>query len=87
MIKIAFLALTLIFFGSCYLGYLLAETYPESVGKEIESLRDFLRSFSYEMSPFEIFLLIFLNNSIKSFVAMLLGVFFGIVPVLFVFLN
>jgi len=87
VIKIAFLALTLIFFGSCYLGYLLAETYPESVGKEIESLRDLLRSFSYEMSPFEIFLLIFLNNSIKSFVAMLLGVFFGIVPVLFVFLN
>lgn len=88
MIKIAFLVLTLIFLGSCYLGYLLAEIYPDAVGREIESVREFFRSISSErLSPPEIFVLIFLNNSIKSFLAMLLGVFFGVIPVLFVFLN
>lgn len=88
MIKVVFFALTLIFFASCYLGYILVEIYPEAVKKEIESIKEFFRSLSSEkLSPLEIFLLIFLNNSIKSFVAMLLGVFFGIVPILFVFLN
>ncbi|MFN3384513.1 MAG: stage II sporulation protein M [Archaeoglobaceae archaeon] len=88
MIKIVFVALTLIFLGSCYLGYLLAETYPSVVEKEIETIREFFRSLSSEkISPLEIFALIFLNNSIKSFIAMLLGVFFGVIPILFIFLN
>lgn len=88
MIKKAFLALTLIFLGSCYLGYVLAEIYPDAVEKELESIREFFRSLSSEgLSPLEIFLLIFLNNSIKSFIAMLLGVLFGVVPILFIFLN
>lgn len=88
MIKLAFLMLTFIFFGSCYLGYFLAETYPEVVEKEIETLKEFLRGFSSgKLSPVEIFLLIFLNNSIKSFMAMLLGVFFGVIPVIFILLN
>lgn len=88
MIRIVFVALTLIFLGSCYLGYLLAEAYPSAVEKEIETIREFFRGFSSEkISPFEIFLLIFLNNSIKSFLAMLLGIFFGVIPILFIFLN
>ncbi|MCS7119423.1 MAG: stage II sporulation protein M [Archaeoglobaceae archaeon] len=88
MIRIVFVLLLILFFGSCYLGYFLAETFPEAAKREIENLRDLLSSFTDDkLSLLEIFLLIFLNNTIKSFFAMLLGIFFGIVPIIFIFLN
>jgi stage II sporulation protein M len=87
-LKLIFALLSILFLGSCYLGYFLAEAYPDLAKKEMEDLREFFRTFvSRDISPLEIFLIIFLNNSIKSFFAMILGVFFGIVPVLFIFLN
>lgn len=87
-VRTAFAALTLLFLGSCCLGYLLAETFPEVAKKEIETIRDLLQGISTKnLPPLVIFLIILINNSVKSFFAMILGIFFGIVPVLFLFLN
>ena len=40
-----------------------------------------------EESPIMIMLFIFANNTLNSFVAMLLGIFFGIWPVIFILVN
>jgi stage II sporulation protein M len=40
-----------------------------------------------KLSPFELTFFIFLNNSIKSFAAIILGLAFGIVPIIFLVLN
>ncbi|MCS7144094.1 MAG: stage II sporulation protein M [Archaeoglobaceae archaeon] len=83
-----FVALSALFLLSCYFGYLLADLYPEFARREIEILKEFLKSItSEEISPVAIFIIIILNNSIKSFVAMVLGVLLGIVPILFVITN
>ncbi|MEM4702477.1 MAG: stage II sporulation protein M, partial [Archaeoglobaceae archaeon] len=88
MLKLIYSLLTFLFLISCYLGYYLAETYPEVTKREMKNLEEFFRSFAQaKLSFIEIFALIFINNSVKSFFAMLLGIFFGIVPVLFLFLN
>lgn len=83
-----FVALSALFLFSCYFGYLLAEIYPDFARRELEILKEFLRSFTArDISPIAIFILILLNNSIKSFVAMILGIFLGVAPILFVMIN
>ncbi|MEM1578614.1 MAG: stage II sporulation protein M [Archaeoglobaceae archaeon] len=87
-VRIAFAALALLFVGSCYFGYFLAEAFPEVAKKEIENIRDLLQNVSpRNLPPLLIFLIILINNSVKSFFAMILGIFFGIVPILFLFFN
>ncbi len=44
-------------------------------------------SFIEQMGPWSIFLLIALNNSIKALFIMLLGILWGIIPILFIILN
>jgi len=81
-----FIVLTIIFALSSLAGYHTARNNP----KEAEQ---FLHQFSSELGfikflpPIVIFLVIFLNNSIKALIAMILGIFFGLVPVFFVFIN
>lgn len=83
-----FVALSALFLLSCYFGYLLAEIYPEYARLEIEIIKEFLKNFSTrDIPPIAIFIIIVLNNSIKSFVAMVLGVLLGVAPILFVMIN
>lgn len=86
MLKPIFALLSILFLGSCYLGYYFAELYPEKAREELELLEEFFEPL-VSASPIEIFFLIFLNNTIKSFSAMVLGAFLGIVPIVFIFLN
>jgi len=81
-----FKALLLLFFIAGTLGFLLGQASPETAG---EAVAEFVEEFGFldELSPLEIFGLIFLNNTLKSFTALLLGIFFGIFPVLFVLIN
>lgn len=78
--------MTIIFLTSLYLGYLWAESNPTLAKDVVKELFEGL-SFVKDLPSFLIFLLIFFNNSVKSLLSMLLGVFFGIVPVLFVLFN
>lgn len=83
-----FVALSVLFLLSCYFGYLLADIYPEYARREIEIMKEFLKNFSSrDIHPFTIFSIIVLNNSIKSFVAMVLGILLGVAPILFVMIN
>ncbi|MEM2727400.1 MAG: stage II sporulation protein M [Archaeoglobaceae archaeon] len=83
-----FIALSALFLLSCYFGYLLAGVYPDYARREIDIMKEFLKRFTGEyIPPVAIFIIILLNNSIKSFVAMVLGVLLGVAPILFVMIN
>ncbi|MDK2795597.1 MAG: stage sporulation protein [Archaeoglobaceae archaeon] len=86
-LKWIFAMLSAVFLLSVYFGYFLAEMFPDVAQEQIKSLEEFLKDLTLESSPFSIFALILINNSIKSFIAMILGIFFGIVPLFFLFAN
>lgn len=75
-----------LFFLAIAAGYITGYYYPEIVN---ELTAQFEESFGWiaEESPLVIMLFIFANNTINSFIAMLVGIFFGIWPVLFVMIN
>ncbi|MBP2029180.1 stage II sporulation protein M [Methanohalophilus levihalophilus] len=85
-IKPLIILATLVFFISAVLGYLFTSMNPDSAGfslQELESLVELIEG----LSPLQIMLFIFLNNSIKSLFAILLGVFLGIIPFIFLAYN
>ncbi len=85
-ITIYFIVLTTLFGLSALAGYQTAKNNPEEA-------KQFLNQFSSELGfikflpPIVIFLVIFFNNSIKALIAMIFGIFFGLVPIFFVFIN
>lgn len=74
-----------IFILSSIFGYLSLFYYPEYSQLLEGALKEF-EGFT-ELSQFQLFLFIFLNNSVKIFFTIVLGIFLAIVPVLMVFLN
>ncbi len=75
-----------VFFLSAYLGYYSAKTNFVFAGEQMKALaKEF--SFVKTLSPLAIFLLIFINNSAKALISTTLGLFAGIFPVCFVFIN
>ena len=81
-----FAVISVIFIISLYFGYLWAEENPNNAKNVVEELFENL-SFIKNLPKFIIFILIFLNNSVKSLLSMLFGVAFGIVPILFILFN
>ncbi len=81
-----FSLLTALFFVSALSGYVSAMINPENAENVVGQ---FFTQFEFvkELDPVKLLTLIFLNNSLKSLLAMLTGFFFGIFPVLFIFLN
>ena len=81
-----FTLLTTLFLVSAISGYISAMVNPENAENTVAQ---FFTQFEFvkELDPFKLLALIFLNNSLKSMIAMLTGFFFGIFPVLFIFLN
>ncbi len=77
------LAVTVIFFLSLIIGLGFSIKNP---GLSESYLQMFEQSFGWitTLNPFLIMLLIFLNNALKSLMALLLGILFGIIPLLFV---
>lgn len=75
-----------IFIFSVILGYFSAVFFP---AESLRKVRDVQESFSFakDFNLFFIFLFIFINNIVKAFFAVLLGIFFGIVPLVFMFVN
>lgn len=77
---------SVLFFFSISLGWRMAIQNTEEVERILgQTLSQFsqLRG----LNAFMIFLFIFLNNAIKGFFVIVLGFLFGIVPLMFVFLN
>ncbi|MDI9646478.1 MAG: stage II sporulation protein M [Archaeoglobales archaeon] len=74
--------LFIVFFVSAYEGYVSGEV------KIIEELGRFFGEFEKILDdPFKFAVFIFLNNAVKSLIAMLSGFFFGIFPILFIAVN
>ncbi|MCZ7392823.1 MAG: stage II sporulation protein M [Candidatus Methanoperedens sp.] len=72
-----------IFILSLIIGVLVSVKNPELSKNYLNMFRD---SFGWikTLNPIEIVLLIFLNNAFKSFLALVLGVGLGVIPLLFV---
>jgi stage II sporulation protein M len=71
---------------SAALGYYTAATQTQEVMAIFEELVADLDPL-ITLGPVTLFLLIFFNNTIKTFLMMVSGVFFGIAPAVFVFSN
>ncbi len=67
-------------------GFLSAYLYPEAAQETVTAVAEEFGVLD-ELTLFEIFMLIFLNNAFKSFVVMVLGIAFGVLPVIFILLN
>jgi stage II sporulation protein M len=76
----------LVFISAIILGYFSAQSSPDEAEMALEQVRETLEPV-IEMPPFGQFLIIFLNNSIIAFLAVILGLIFGIFPFLVLFSN
>lgn len=74
---------SILFFGSALAAYCFSDRIP------IDIIEVFRRAFGdlRELDPLQLMLFIFFNNSIKSFMAILLGPALGIVPFFFTVMN
>lgn len=76
----------LFFLASVFWGYFFALINPREARAALQGvLQGF--SFARDFSLWELFVFIFLNNAVKSLLVLLLGIFFGIVPIFFIFIN
>ncbi|TSD02183.1 MAG: putative membrane protein [Parcubacteria group bacterium Athens0714_25] len=81
-----FAILAAVFGFSIWQGYYSAKQNPEEanlIGEELSSQLEFLKN----TNSFALFLIIFLNNYVKSLAVLLLGSFFGAVPFLMIWFN
>ncbi|MBC7115275.1 MAG: stage sporulation protein [Archaeoglobi archaeon] len=84
-IKIEISVAALLFFSGIIFGYFSAVHFPE-ISKIFEMMREIMKPVG-EMSRAEMMLYILINNSLKTFLAIVLGVFLAIFPVFFLFSN
>jgi stage II sporulation protein M len=75
-----------LFFIFFSLGVLFSAIYPELAKNSLESLVDSF-SFLFDFSPIEMGIFLFLNNSIKILIFMLLGVFYALPTLFFLVIN
>ena len=68
------------------IGLILINQFPHMTDSLEESLHAFIKQFR-GLSKLKLAAAIFLNNSVKTLVVILLGIFFGIVPVFFLIVN
>jgi len=77
----------LIFVSTTIISFFYVQKLPtgeiEIILKELQEITESI----IKMPPFTQFLIIFLNNSLKTFLVIILGVIFGIFPFLFLFSN
>jgi stage II sporulation protein M len=80
------LIITILFVVSVFTGYLAGYFNPEIAQ---QMMGQFEESYGWiaDESPLVIMVFIFANNTLNSFIAMLLGVVFGIWPILFILVN
>jgi stage II sporulation protein M len=75
--------LSALFFAACLLGFFAPiPGKREMLGDLMASLGPYLK-----LSPWKIFFFLLLNNSVKSFMVMLAGILFGLVPLIAIVTN
>jgi stage II sporulation protein M len=74
-----------IFFVFAFIGFFVPV--PDYISSEIMKLLEELIKKTEGMSTFELIRFIFSNNLLNSFIAMTLGIFVGVFPVLFAIFN
>ncbi len=79
-------AVVVLFVLSGIAGYFYTALNPASSDIALEGLEDLIELIM-NMTPIEILLFIFFNNAIKSLMAFVLGLGFGLIPLLFVISN
>lgn len=67
-------------------GYIAYGLFPDYALESLSGLQELAEMLS-GMSAIQIMLLIFTNNAVKLFIAMIFGVFFGVLPFAFLVLN
>ncbi|MDN5310951.1 MAG: stage sporulation protein [Methanolobus sp.] len=77
---------TLVFALSIAAGYIAYGLYPELAMQSASGLEELVQMLE-GLSPLEIMLLIFINNTIAMFIAVLFGIVLGIVPFLVLVFN
>ena len=85
-IKIYFLIITLVFIFSTAAGFLYSSMYPESSMLSLEGVDEFFELIK-DLPPLGIMMFIFLNNAIKSLIILMLGIGFGVIPLMFIVFN
>lgn len=90
-IKNYILIVTGLFIISLILGFLESAANPETSGDFIEAFKDLAERIKAIEPPLlqliVLFLIIFLNNALKSLAVIILGAGFGIIPLFFVAIN
>ena len=80
------LFITLFFVLSAWAGYQFSNLYPEQAQDSIAEITELVQGLD-EVGPVTLFLVIFFQNVIKSYIFMILGVFFGIIPIIVIYFN
>jgi len=78
-----FLLTLMVFTSSLLIGYILGGRLP---GDPLEQFRRLIPNLE-EMTPLTLFLIIAVNNLVKSLIWMLMGILFSLPPILFTILN
>ncbi|MDO8572427.1 MAG: stage II sporulation protein M [bacterium] len=78
--------ISLIFFIAISVGIITAQLFPHEAREGVEEISQQLEFIS-SAGTFEMFWIIFLNNAVKSFFALVSGILFGIIPVMFILIN
>lgn len=82
-----YLPLTIIIFLSAlFFGIYTAHTNTEATSQALDELGQFAALFE-KMTSWQLMLVIMVNNIVKSFVALIAGLLFGIPPVLYLLIN
>ncbi|TSC59994.1 MAG: putative membrane protein [Parcubacteria group bacterium Gr01-1014_107] len=85
-LKKAIVFCLLIFIYGILVGVLISKIIPELSETILKTLREVSQK-TKELNDYQLLLAIFLNNAVKIFFAIVLGVFFGLAPWLFLFVN
>ncbi len=75
-----------LFFVSFFFGTLFVKVYPDLAANSLEELTGAF-SFLFELNPLQMGVFIFLNNTIKAFLFMSLGILLAIPTLIFIIVN
>jgi stage II sporulation protein M len=75
-----------LFFLGAIAGLIIVQQVPELADRFADTIATFVKGFA-GMPRWQLAIAIFLNNSVKTLIALLLGILFGVVPTVFLLAN
>ena len=80
------IASIILFGGGFVIGLMIVHRFPQMADSFESSLTGFVKIFR-DLPKFRLFTAIFINNSVKTLLAILLGLIFGLIPAFFLIVN